>query len=85
MYPSSIYDFVLMFTDGICDDLLEENTKEFAYGVLKEFESVISDGLALDAPDWLVNWPVKGHLDDKTIALMTRKITCRATARVLNS
>lgn len=74
IHDSSLYDFVFMCTDGIADDLLQENIKDFACGVVENYEPKVSGGEALKAPEWLINWPVKGHSDDKTFALMVRKV-----------
>ncbi|UGA53698.1 PP2C family serine/threonine-protein phosphatase [Vibrio sp. VB16] len=74
VHDLSLNNFVFICTDGIADDLLKESVKEFACGVAKASEQKILDGVALEVPDWLVNWPVKGHTDDKTFALMVRKV-----------
>jgi len=68
------YSAFLLMTDGISDDLLEEQKSLFVKGVIEHY-SVMEKELAIEEiKAWLNTWPVPNHQDDKTIAcIYTRK------------
>ncbi len=67
---SSEQDFTsfLLMTDGISDDLLEEQKVSFVKGVVERYSTMAKEKAIEEIKVWLNSWPVPNHQDDKTIA-----------------
>jgi serine/threonine protein phosphatase PrpC len=61
---------VLLCTDGISDDLISDYRIDFAREIYKIYSGMNYTKRRKDVLKWLNNWPVPGHLDDKTIACL---------------
>jgi len=67
---SSAQDFTsfLLMTDGISDDLLQEQKASFVKGVVEHYSIMAEEQAKKEIMGWLKSWPVPNHQDDKTIA-----------------
>lgn len=61
------HSFLLM-TDGISDDLLQEQKTSFVKGVIEHYSLLGEEQAEEEIKGWLKSWPVPNHQDDKTIA-----------------
>ncbi len=69
-----INDFVLMVTtDGISEDLVENKEDEFADSLIQEMIKLKRNKRNKYLNQLLVNWPTKFHTDDKTICIAWEK------------
>lgn len=64
---------VVLCTDGISDDLLPEKQMDFAKELYYSYTYLTPAERIKDIKKWLKNWPVPGHLDDKTIACLVKR------------
>jgi len=64
---------IILCTDGISDDLLPEKRINFAQELYSTYTNVEAAKRKRDLKRWLNRWPVPGHSDDKTIAVLFRK------------
>jgi len=60
----------LLMTDGISDDLLQEQKASFVKGVVDHYSTMPDEEAKKEIMGWLKSWPVPNHQDDKTIACM---------------
>ncbi|MEL3908222.1 MAG: PP2C family serine/threonine-protein phosphatase [Treponemataceae bacterium] len=69
-FSKELFSSILLCTDGISSDLKDGRQKDF----VKEFsENVFKKNISQnkkDTEEMLVNWPVKGHSDDKTLVFI---------------
>ncbi len=61
---------VVLCTDGISDDLLQDKELEFAKDFVDEYAGMASRKRPLAIKKMLNDWPVPKHSDDKTIACL---------------
>jgi hypothetical protein len=66
--PLAIDDVLLLATDGVSEDLEPSRVADLAAWVVRELGPLPHPGRALARE--LRNWPVPGHLDDKTLLCM---------------
>ena len=64
---------VVLCTDGISDDLLPEKQSDFAQELYLSYRDCSSHKRTNEIYRWLMDWPVPGHSDDKTVACLFRK------------
>ena len=62
---------VLLFTDGIADDLID--IKGFVSGLVDSFCSLPAATAASEAMSMLLDWPTPKHSDDKTLACLFKR------------
>ena len=63
-------DFVLIITtDGVSEDLVEEKEGEFAESLIQKLSSIKKNKRNKYLSQLLENWPTKFHTDDKTICI----------------
>lgn len=60
----------LLCTDGISDDLRPDGRSAFIKEVVAHYRTVSPVNRRRDLACWLRDWPVPGHMDDKTIACL---------------
>jgi hypothetical protein len=70
---SAVCNAVVLCTDGISDDLLQEKEYEFAKEFVREYSKMRVYKRKLKIKRMLHKWPVPGHSDDKTIACLFKK------------
>jgi serine/threonine protein phosphatase PrpC len=63
-------DCVLLATDGIADDLIDERIPEFVDWLTAEFGSLHPQDRYYALRKTIVEWPTPLHQDDKTLALL---------------
>lgn len=69
-----INDFTLLVaTDGISEDLVENKETEFAESLIHEMEKLKRNKRNNYLKQLLENWPTKFHSDDKTICIVWEK------------
>ena len=68
--PESAYRGFLLCTDGIADDLLPDSVEAFVNASISYYRNCPKEALTDNLQHWLNDWPVPGHLDDKTIACL---------------
>jgi len=67
-------DFILLITtDGISEDLVENKENEFANSLIHEMLKLNRNKRNNYLKQLLVNWPTKFHTDDKTICIAWKK------------
>ncbi len=62
-----------LVTDGIFDDIADEHRTHFFQELHNHYQHLSDDEVQFDVRNWLSQWPVIGHSDDKTIAALFRK------------
>ncbi|BBL88948.1 protein phosphatase [Vibrio rotiferianus] len=62
-----------LVTDGIYDDIADENRARFFLELLNYYQRLSDREVKLDVRNWISQWPVAGHSDDKTIAAFFRQ------------
>ena len=69
-----INDFILLITsDGISEDLVENKEDEFAEAIIQEMSKLKRNKRNNYLKQLLENWPTKFHIDDKTICIAWEK------------
>lgn len=63
---------LLLASDGIADDLLEERVGEFIFWLVREYAELPATARHNKLVRDLKNWPTPRHVDDKTLAVMYR-------------
>ena len=71
-YKASDIDSVVMFTDGISDDLAPERMINFASNFVVEYKNKHQVQREIIINKWLKEWPVRGHSDDKSILALVK-------------
>lgn len=64
---------LLVTTDGISEDLVEDKEDEFAEAIIKKMSNLKRNKRNSYLNQLLVNWPTKFHTDDKTICIAWEK------------
>lgn len=64
---------VIIFTDGISDDIASSQMINFAKSFVSEYKNMKQNKKKRAIYRWLKNWPVKGHSDDKSILALQRQ------------
>lgn len=64
---------LLVTTDGISEDLVENKEDEFAEAIIKKMSNLKQNKRNSYLNQLLVNWPTKFHTDDKTICIAWEK------------
>ena len=72
IFPEQDIDAVVIFTDGISDDIVPDYMINFPKSFVLEYKNIRSSKKEYVIYEWLKNWPVKGHSDDKTILALTK-------------
>lgn len=65
-------DYIVMCSDGISEDIHKDKIIDFFQNYVTNYISVSSAKRNYEIKQWLVNWPVKGHSDDKTIVALVK-------------
>ena len=65
-------DIILLATDGIADDLIEERIPDLTEWLIKEYGSMPPKDRSQALRKAIHNWPTPSHQDDKTIAILYR-------------
>lgn len=61
---------ILLASDGISDDLVEERLEDFMEHLIDEYGSLSPRLRTRTLAKELINWPTPSHSDDKTIAML---------------
>ena len=65
--PGSV---VILATDGVADDLIDDRLGDFARWLMNKFASLAPVRRWQALRKELINWPIPHHLDDKTLAVL---------------
>jgi len=64
--------YVVMCSDGISEDLKKDKLLDFFKNYTLTYKDMQVNKRVYEIKQWLKNWPVKGHSDDKTIVALTK-------------
>ena len=67
------YKAFILLTDGISDDIIKENQLNFANELITSYKEYSHSKAINEIKNWMINWPVPHHSDDKTIACLYKK------------
>ena len=59
----------VLATDGFSEDIIKNNSKEFLCEVKNEMDNNF-EKFAYDLENFMINWPLKTNLDDKTVVFI---------------
>ena len=63
---------VVMCSDGISEDIHKDKILLFFQNYITSYKNILSTKRNYEIKNWLKNWPVKGHSDDKTIVALVK-------------
>ena len=63
-------DIVVLATDGVADDLLEDRVGDFAHWLVDGFATLSPHRRWTALARELRSWPTPRHIDDKTVAVL---------------
>jgi len=64
--------YVAMCSDGISEDIHNDKILDFFQNYIDNYKKISSKKRNYEIKNWLKNWPVKGHSDDKTIVVLVK-------------
>lgn len=64
---------VFLCTDGISDDLENSCEIDFVQDMSDRYKDYSCKQIKLDMKQWISNWPVLRHTDDKTAIFITKR------------
>jgi len=65
-------DYIVMCSDGISEDLHNDRILDFFKNYVSDYRGMTAVKRNYEIKNWLKNWPVKGHSDDKTIVALVK-------------
>lgn len=65
-------DYIVMCSDGISEDIQKNRILDFFQNYIENYKNISSIKRNYEIKNWLKNWPVKGHTDDKTIVALIK-------------
>ncbi|MDF1876114.1 protein phosphatase 2C domain-containing protein [Sulfurimonas sp. SAG-AH-194-I05] len=65
-------DYIVMCSDGISEDLKKEKLLDFFQNYVQNYKNMHPSKRVYEIKQWLKQWPVKGHSDDKTIVALIK-------------
>jgi serine/threonine protein phosphatase PrpC len=72
IFAENVIDSIVMCSDGISEDLKKDKSLDFFQNYIDDYKNMQSNKRVYEIKQWLKNWPVKGHSDDKTIVALTK-------------
>lgn len=66
-------DYIVMCSDGISEDIHKETILDFFQNYIENYKNLHFSKRMYEIKQWLKNWPVKGHSDDKTIVALIKE------------
>jgi len=67
-------DYIVMCSDGISEDIHKNKILDFFQNYAVNYKNISSTKRNYEIKQWLKNWPVKGHSDDKTIVALIKEV-----------
>lgn len=74
IFNDSEIDSIVMCSDGISEDLKKDKLLDFFQNYIENYKDIQSNKRVYEIKQWLKNWPVRGHSDDKTIVALVKDI-----------
>ncbi len=65
-------DYIVMCSDGVSEDIHSDKILDFFQSYIVNYKNAPSSKRNYEIKQWLKNWPVKGHSDDKTIVALIK-------------
>ncbi len=65
-------DYIVICSDGISEDIHKDKILDFFQNYIENYKNISSRERNYEIKQWLKNWPVKGHSDDKTIVALIK-------------
>jgi len=72
IFDDSEIDSIVMCSDGISEDLKKDKLLDFFLNYIDSYKDIQPNKRVYEIKQWLKNWPVKGHSDDKTIVTLVK-------------
>ncbi len=72
IFDDSEIDSIVMCSDGISEDLKKDKLLDFFQNYIDNYKTIQSNKRVYEIKQWLKNWPVRGHSDDKTIVALVK-------------
>ena len=72
IFDDSEIDSIVMCSDGISEDLKKDKLFDFFKNYTDNYKNMQPNKRVYEIKQWLKNWPVKGHSDDKTIVSLVK-------------
>lgn len=72
IYDESEVENIVICSDGISEDIHKEKILDFFQNYIENYKKISSIKRNYEIREWLKNWPVKGHSDDKTIVALIK-------------
>ena len=73
IFNDSEIDSIVMCSDGISEDLKKDKLLDFFQNYIDNYKTMQSNKRVYEVKQWLKNWPVRGHSDDKTIVALVKE------------
>ena len=73
IFKDSEIDSIVMCSDGISEDLKKDKLLDFFQNYIENYKDIQSNKRVYEIKQWLKNWPVRGHSDDKTIVALVKE------------
>lgn len=73
IFDENEIDYVVMCSDGISEDIQRDKLLDFFEDYIKNYKKMSSMKRHHEIKQWLKNWPVIGHSDDKTIVALIKE------------
>ncbi len=74
IFDENDVEYVVMCSDGISEDLHNDRILDFFKKYVSNYRGIFTVKRNYEIKNWLKNWPVKGHSDDKTIVALVKAI-----------
>ena len=73
IFKDSEIDSIVMCSDGISEDLKKDKLLDFFQNYIENYKDIQPNKRVYEIKQWLKNWPVRGHSDDKTIVALVKE------------
>ncbi len=73
LFDDSEIDSIVLCSDGISEDLKKDKLFDFFQNYIESYKNIQPIKRVYEIKQWLKNWPVKGHSDDKTIVALVKE------------
>ena len=73
IFDASEIDSIVMSSDGISEDLKKDKLLNFFKNYTDNYKNMQPNKRVYEIKQWLKNWPVRGHSDDKTIVALVKE------------
>jgi len=72
IFDENEINYIAMCSDGISEDIQRDKILDFFTQYIENYKNMNSQKRVYEIKQWLKNWPVRGHSDDKTIVVLVK-------------